>query len=87
MMKTSLFLAQTDLSTGLGKVLGIIQAVSIVILVASLVIAGVNVTTGRIESVKHGLIGAALAALSWVLVKTLFSLVGGATIDITPQPF
>lgn len=86
-MQTPHILAQADFSTALGKILGIIQGISIVVLVASLVIAGVNVTTGRIESVKHGVIGAALAALSWILVKTLFSLVGGAVIEVTPQPF
>ena len=86
-MKTFLFLAETDLGTGLGKVLGVIQGLAMVIMVASLVIAGVSVTTGRMDSVKHGVIGAALAALAWVLVKTLFSSVGGTVIDVTPQSF
>lgn len=86
-MKTFLFLAETDLVTGLGKILGIFQGLAMVIMVASLVIAGVSVTTGRMDAVKHGVIGAALAALAWVLVKTLFSSVGGTVIDVTPQSF
>lgn len=81
------YLAQTDLATGLGKILGIFQGLAMVIMVASLVIAGVSVTTGRMEAVKHGVIGAALAALAWVLVKTLFGSVGGTVIDVTPQSF
>lgn len=85
-MKTLVVLAETDLATGLGKVVGLIQSVSMVILVASLVVAGVSVTSGRIEYVKYGIIGGALAALAWVLVKALFSMVG-TDIPIEPQSF
>lgn len=86
-MKLLPILAQTDLSTGLGKVLGIIQAISIVVLVASLVFSGVNITTGRTEAVWHGILGAAISALAFVLVRTLFSSIGGSVIDISPQSF
>jgi hypothetical protein len=86
-MNTFLILAQTDLATGLGKIVGILQAFSMVIMVGAMLIAGVSVVSGRLEFVKFSLIGGAMAALAWVLVKTLFSSVAGTVIEITPQSF
>ena len=86
-MNTFLILAETDLATGLGKIVGILQAFSMVIMVGAMLIAGVSVVSGRLEFVKFSLIGGAMAALAWVLVKTLFSSVAGTVIDITPQSF
>jgi hypothetical protein len=86
-MNTLYILAQTDLATGLGKIVGILQAFSMVIMVGAMLIAGVSVVSGRLEFVKFSLIGGAMAALSWVLVKLLFSSVGGSVINITPQSF
>ena len=78
--------AATDVTEALGKVVWLLQAISMVIMMASLVIAGVSVTSGRIEYVKYGVVGAALSGLAWVLVKALFSL-SGDSISIDPQSF
>ena len=86
-MNTLHILAETDLATGLGKIVGILQAFSMVVMVGAMLIAGVSVVSGRLEFVKFSLIGGSLSALSWVLIKLLFSSVAGSVIDITPQSF
>ena len=86
-MNTLHILAETDLATGLGKIVGILQAFSMVIMVGAMLIAGVSVVNGRIESVKYALIGGAIAALAWILVKTLFGSIAESDIIIIPQSF
>ncbi len=86
-MNTLHIIAETDLATGLGKIVGILQAFSMVIMVGAMLIAGVSVVSGRLEFVKFSLIGGAMAALAWILVKTLFGSVAGMDIDISPQSF
>lgn len=82
-MKTLLLLAETDLLTGLGKVVGLIQAVSVVIMVASLVVAGVSVASGRLEYTKYAILGCMICVFAYAIVSLLFRMIG---IDVPVEP-
>ena len=69
-------LAQADLSQALGIVAGIIHTISMVLFFAALIIAGLSVTVGRTEYVKHALIGSAIGGLAWLIVNAMFDASG-----------
>ena len=75
-----LFLAQAgDLNATLGQYIGIISNIAAVVIFVALVLAGVMVTTGRTEYVKHALVGAMLVAAAWLIVTTMFGAAGIST--------
>ena len=61
-----------DLVTGLGKVAGVINAISVLLFFGALVMSGLMFASGRTEYLKYGLIGAGIGGLAWVIVQTMF---------------
>ena len=80
-------LAQAELATSLGKIVGTIQLISMVLTLSALVLAGVMFSLGRTESIVHALIGAAVCGTAWILTKTLFGASGTAVQEIVPSAF
>ena len=75
-----LFLAQaTDLNAALGKIVGLVSAISMVITFIAIVLAGVMVTIGRTEYVKHALVGAMISGMAWIIVNAMFDAAGVST--------
>lgn len=82
---TTIILAQAGgFNQAMGQAVGIINAICLVLVFGGLVAAAVMYMTGRTEVMKHALVGAAVAGLSWVIVNTFFS-AGGQTANIQIQ--
>ena len=86
-MNLIFFIAQTTLTEGLGKIIGIINMISMVLVFAGLVYCGFGATMGRTENINPGLVGAGIGALAWVITKALFAAAGGADPGIELQGF
>jgi hypothetical protein len=83
---TYLIAQSTSLSGGVNSAAGAINWFAILGAFAFLVYAGWCAGTGRMESVKYGIIGAALCGLSPVIVNALFKGSGsGFTLSPTSQ--
>ncbi|MCB1095914.1 MAG: hypothetical protein KDN22_10100 [Verrucomicrobiae bacterium] len=77
-----LFLAQAELSQALGKIAGVINGISMLLFFVALILAGIMVTIGRTEFVKHALVGSAIGGCSWLIVSAMFEAAGTAPTDI-----
>ena len=77
-----LFLAQAELSQALGKIAGVINGVAMVLFFVALILAGIMVTIGRTEFVKHALAGSAIGGCAWLLINAMFEAAGNAPTDI-----
>jgi len=86
-MSIQIILAQTDLSTGLGKIAGILNAISMVLFFGALILSSLMYATGRTEHLKSGIIGAGIGGLAWIITKTLFQAAGGVSPGIELQGF
>jgi len=86
-MNRIFFLAQSELTDGLGKVAGVINSISMILFYTALILSGVMFTSGRTEHLKYGLVGAGVGALAWILTKTLFEASGTPVPEIELQNF
>lgn len=86
MNSITLLAVTTDLTTALGKIVGLLQAFAMVITLGAFIIAGVSVISGRMEFVKYAIIGGAISGLAWTIITALFKL-GGVDVPVEPQSF
>tara|TARA_R110002049_G_scaffold264075_3_gene440192 strand:+ start:1855 stop:2130 length:276 start_codon:yes stop_codon:yes gene_type:complete len=84
---SSVLAASGDLALNLGKIVGIINAISTVLFFAALVMSSLMFATGRTEFIKYGLVGAGIGGLSWVIIQTLFQAVSPINPGIEMQAF
>ena len=66
----------TSLMTLLATILKVLIGLSLIISLGGMLLAAGQIMTGRVEYLKFAITGAALAALSWVILKTLFEVTG-----------
>ena len=80
-------LAAADLAAGLGVVAGIMNAISMILFFAALILSGVMFASGRTEYIKFGLVGAGIGGLSWLIVSTMFTAASPVDPGIQLQAF
>lgn len=86
-MQLLLLLAEVDFATGLGKIVGFLNAISMVLFFGGLIVSAILYGTGRTDHLATGIISAGIGGLSWVIVKAIFQAVGSGGIVIEMQGF
>ena len=78
------FVAQVnEVEVFLGKVVGIMQVISMALAFIGMIVAAFMIMTGRNEYVAHILIGCIICAMAWILITAFFG-AAGVTTNIDP---
>lgn len=79
-------LAQTAITEPLGKVVSLLQLISLVLFFGGFLFGCVSYMYGRPEGIKNALVASAIGLLGWAILEALFEIAtGGASgIEISP---
>lgn len=83
LIEHSFILAQTQLETGLGGVVKILQRIALVLFFGGIIFGSVSYMYGRPEGIKNALVGAAIGILGWIILESLFTITTGSNSGIT----